>query len=106
MKIDHISWKIPWRKLQFEAEIPAMQNQLELEVSKKHMLWNKNAKVIGRRIDTDDVIVKTKDNLYATVHLDYGTGPGDEEYPSTEVYKTLAEFILQMEEDSEDYGEE
>ena len=106
MNTDHISWKIPWRKIEFEAEIPALQNQLELEISNKHILWDKKAKIIGRRIDTDDVVVKTKDNLYAIVHLDYSTGPGNEEYPSTDVYKTFNEFIAQMQEDSDDYGEE
>ncbi len=106
MENDEITWLSPWRKIEYDAEIPGIQNQLELEISKEHQLWSMEAKVLGRRVDCDDIVIKTKDNIYAIVHLVWSTGSGDSNYPSTKIYESINDFIKQMKEDAAEYGEE
>ena len=108
MRMSDIEWKVPWRPLQFSAEIPGVQRQLEREITSAHPLWKKGAQVLGRRIDCDDVLVKTNDGQFANVHLTWGSGPGafPAEYPTTLIYETLEQFLAQMSEDAADYGEE
>jgi hypothetical protein len=47
-----IPWRLPWRALQFKAEIPAVQCQFEKEVTARHKLWGKEGRVAGRRVET------------------------------------------------------
>ena len=103
--MESIVWKLPWRKLQFEAEIPGVQNQLELEITEVHPLSGTSPVVIGRRIDCDDVVVELGDGTYANVHLVWGKGPGafPEQYPTFTKYQSFHEFIAEMEQDSLEY---
>ncbi|WP_299588934.1 hypothetical protein [uncultured Microbulbifer sp.] len=105
--MEEIAWKLPWRKIQFEAEIPGVQNQLELEITDAHPLSGTDPVVIGRRVDCDDVLAKLNDGAYANVHLVWGSGPGafPEQYPSFTKYETLEEFIAAMDQDSFEYEE-
>jgi hypothetical protein len=101
-----ISWKLPWRALQFQAEISHIQRQLELEITERHPLWGKGAVVIGRRDDQDDVLVTLNDGKYANVHLVWDSSPGvfPAEYPSVVIYNFLDEFVSAMDEDALEYG--
>lgn len=44
MEDNGIVWKIPWSKIQFEVEVPSVQNQPELEINNKHVLWYNKVK--------------------------------------------------------------
>lgn len=107
MSIEEIKWKLPWRAIQFEAEIPGVQNQIESEITESHPLWNTNPIVIGRRIDCDDVVAKLSDGRIADVHLVWGSGAGafPAEYPTFTIYESLQEFLASMEQDHIDYEE-
>ncbi|NKC21687.1 hypothetical protein CWC29_023195 [Pseudoalteromonas sp. S4498] len=98
-------WKEPWRAIQFAAEIPHVQKQYQREITKKHPLFGKNGKVIGRRIDCDDVVVVLSDGTYVNVHLVWGTGASQfpEDYPSWFTYGSKEDFLNSMAEDSSDY---
>jgi hypothetical protein len=103
--MSNIDWKAPWRSLQFAAEVPGIQRQLELEITSAHPLWKKEPQVLGRRIDCDDVLVQTNEGKFANVHLTWGSGPGafPDEYPTTIIYDTLEQFLAQMRQDALDY---
>jgi hypothetical protein len=105
--MEEITWKLPWRKIQFEAEIPGVQNQLELEITDVHPLSGMLPIAVGRRVDCDDVLAKLSDGSYAIVHLVWGSGPGafPEQYPSFTKYESLKTFAAEMEQDSLDYEE-
>lgn len=107
MNASEIKWKAPWRVIQFAAEIPGVQKQLDNEITSKHPLYGKGAIAIGRRIDNDDVLAMLTDGTFVNVHLVWGSGPGgfSEEYPSWFSYGTLAEFVLAMEQDALEYGD-
>ena len=105
--MEEIAWKLPWRKIQFESEIPGVQNQLELEITDVHPLSGTDPVVIGRIVDCDDVLAILNDGAYANVHLDWSSGPGvfPELYPSFTRYETLEKFIALMDQDSFEYEE-
>ncbi|UAA38440.1 hypothetical protein KIH87_17440 [Paraneptunicella aestuarii] len=94
-------------KIQFDSEIPGVQKQVELEITKVHPLFRKTPIVIGRRIDNDDVLTRLSDGSYASVHLVWGSGPEafPEDYPSFQLYSSLQEFLAVMDIDAEDYEE-
>jgi len=67
-------------------------------------LWGKNPRVIARRIDTDDVLVRLADGRLAEVHLVWH-GRVDmmpESFPSTTFYSSNEEFLAQMRQDAEE----
>lgn len=105
--LNSIDWKEPWRAIQFAAEIPHVQKQYEREITSKHPLFGRKGKVIGRRIDCDDVLVVLSDGVYANIHLVWGTGTDafSEEYPSWYEYGSFNSFIQAMDEDAADYNE-
>lgn len=104
--MEDITLKLPWRKIQFAAEIPGVQNQLELEITEAHPLSGTSPIAVARRVDCDDVLAKLNDGSYATIHLVWG-GPGafPELYPSFTRYENLEEFISVMCQDSLEYEE-
>lgn len=105
--MEEIYWKFPWRKIQFEAEISVVQNQLELEITAVRPLSSKAPIAIGRRVDCDDVLAKLNDGSFANLHLVWGKGPGafPEHYPNCIKYENLPGFIAEMEKDSLEYEE-
>jgi hypothetical protein len=108
MNAPEISWKLPWYPIQSQAEIHAVQHQLEMEITENHPLSGKDALVIGRRIDNDDVLVKLNGGKYARVHLVWGITPAQfsTEYPRTLMFESLDDFLYLMEEDVLVYGED
>jgi len=82
--VESLNWRLPWRQLTHPLDVPALQRQLEWELADGHPLWGRNAEIIGRRVDTDDVLVGCPDGTLATVHLDWAKAPhsGPWEYPS------------------------
>jgi hypothetical protein len=107
MSIETIKWKLPWRAIQYEAEIPGVQDQLNSEITDKHPLWGTKPIVIGRRVDCDDVLAELNDGTYANIHLVWGSGPGafPEQYPTYIKYNSLPDFAKEMEQDALAYEE-
>lgn len=105
---ENIEWRLPWRPLNHASDIPGLQRQLERELASGHPLWGRNAEVVGRRVDNDDVLVRCRDGKLATVHLDWGTGPHayPSEYPSIVHHESLTAFQQVLDGDSKDYGDE
>jgi hypothetical protein len=106
--IEDIQWRAPWRPLTHPLDLPALQNQFRRELAEGHPLWDRDAKVVGRRVDSDDVLVVCSDGAVATVHLDWATGPHrfPDEYPSVVAHESLTEFQKVVDEDALEYGED
>ncbi|AOW13737.1 hypothetical protein LPB72_12295 [Hydrogenophaga crassostreae] len=107
MSTPTITWQEPWRAIQFAAEIPGVQRQIEMEITAAHPLYGRGATVIGRRIDCDDVVAVLADGTYINVHLVWGksgSGAAAAEYPSWLRYGDLAAFVQAVKEDAADYG--
>jgi hypothetical protein len=103
-----ISWKTPWIPVNSQVEILALQHRIETEIRKAHPLFDKDAQVIGRRIDNDDVVVKLRDGKYTVVHLVWGEIPVAEspQFPSTVLFASLDDFLSVMDADALPYTED
>lgn len=105
--VANIEWQEPWRAIQFATEIPHVQNQLEREVSVQHPLYGRDARVIGRRIDNDDVVAVLRDGTYVNVHLVWATGTSlgafTTQYPSWFSYGSVEQFLQVMRVDAAEY---
>lgn len=106
--VDNLIWRTPWRPLSHPLDLPALQQQLEREVADGHPLWGRKAEVVGRRVDTDDVLVRCSDEVFATVHLAWSRLPHSQstEYPSTYLHRSLAELQQAIDADASDYYDE
>ncbi len=70
-----------------------LENELRVEINNGHLLYNKNVSAIIRRYDCDDVVYQLSDNSYALVHLTWsGKIESNSKFPSTSIYKTLADI--------------
>lgn len=107
--MDNIRWMVPWRAIQFDAEVPGVQQQLDMEITAAHPLYGRGAVVAGRRIDNDDVVAILSDGTFVNVHLVWGRsggGPFAHEYPSWLAYGPLEAFEAAMASDARDYGDD
>ncbi len=107
MNLRSFQWKKPWRAIEDNVEASGIQCQLDIEISSQHPLYAKGAKVIGRRVDNDDVLAILNDGTYVIVHLVWGSGldPHPEEYPFWFGYGSLNSFFEVMSADADEYDE-
>jgi len=87
-----IAFVAPWRPLQHEVEREGLPRQLAIELSPGHPLWGRSCEVIGRADTNDDILVVCADGRFANVHLTWGQGPGNAQYPHTVFYDTTQEL--------------
>ena len=106
--VENLKWRLPWRPLSHPLDLPALQRQLERELADGHPLWGKNAEVIGRRVDNDDVLVCCRDGTLASVHLDWAKVPHASpfRYPSMHVHESTTAFQHVIDADAADYGDD
>ena len=107
MSADDTEWKEPWRAIQYTTGTSGIQRQFDREITLQHPLHGKEGKVVGKRVDNDDVVALLNDGTYVNVHLVWGSSPGafPDKYPSWFSYGSLASFIRAMNEDAIEYGE-
>jgi hypothetical protein len=104
-----IHWMAPWRAIQFDAEVPGVQRQLDMEITATHPLFGQGAVAVGRRIDNDDVVAILSDGTYVNVHLVWGRsggGPFADEFPSWLAYDSLEAFEAAMANDAGNFGDD
>src|SRR4028119_1395707 len=85
---DDIHFLVPWYK--FEKVETVFAEQLCMEVSPKHVLFNKKVKAIAKRQDNDDILFEVLDdeNKFAVVHLTWKQrNEEDPRYPKTRLFK-------------------
>ena len=69
MKTGDLAWMAPWRAVVDAAEADGLKRQLAREIGRRHPLRGKPLKVVGRRVDCDDVVAVMPDGTYVNVHL-------------------------------------
>jgi hypothetical protein len=95
-------WKAPWQSVDGDAAA-SMQAQLDREVGFRHPLRGKHARVLGRRIDNDDVVARLEDGTLVNVHLVWGSSSirgSSAKYPTWFAYGSAAEFAVAMQTDA------
>ena len=101
MDYDLSDLRPPWVALDDGGE--GFVNELEREVSAKHVLHGKPLEAIGRREDRDDVLFHY-DEGFAVVHLTYAGRETDPQFPWTNLYVSWSQFVNdRLEADVKDY---
>jgi hypothetical protein len=82
-----------WDAMEMEEEsIQALMSELKLELPDNHLLRNKNAELIGRKTNNDDIILELENGNIAVVHLTWKSKVEMDGYPITRIYKNKVEF--------------
>lgn len=98
-------WKIPWQSLSEEEAAP-VQAQLDREMGFRHPLHGKRARVLGRRVDNDDVVARLEDGTFVNVHLVWSgsmLARLSARYPGWSSYGSPADFVAAMDRDAAEY---
>ena len=85
-----IAWLAPWEPT--EADLAS---ELHREISRDHVLYGRRAVAIGRRLDQDDVLFWLPDGPepLAVVHLTYAGRERSPEWPWTQLYQSMEEWV-------------
>ena len=87
------------------STIDSLKNELSLELHLKHKLFNLEYKLIARKINNDDIILKLNDGRIAVVHLTWKSNTEIEGYPITRIYDNEVLFWeSEMRKDVLDYN--
>jgi hypothetical protein len=86
-------WLEPWYRVDDPAVCSGLEEQLQREISKRHVLSGERARLIARRADTDDALFEISNGRVAEVHLTWkqGTEP-DPRWPATGIFGSLEEW--------------
>lgn len=103
------SWQRPWRGVYVDnKEQESLRAELVREISPAHPLHDRDPCVIGRRVDNDDILVKTNDGRFAVVHLTW-SGRIDQypdKYPWTVFFASIETFSIYMAREAVEYQAE
>ena len=94
----------PWSLVNI-TEKKSLQSKLKCEVGPKHLLWNQKPIVFARNTSGDDILVRTKNNRIAYVHLTY-SGKIDqypEKYPHCEIFENDIKASLWLKSEMTNY---
>src|SRR5262245_54880147 len=95
-----VSWLPPWSPCD-----PGLENELAREVGRGHPLAGVKAVAVARRVDTDDVLFHLPDGPapLAVVRLTWtGRRETSPDWPWTEFFASLEEWIERMKQDHAD----
>ena len=100
MKTEDLAWMAPWRQVADADEAAGLERQLAREVGRRHPLHARPLKVVGRRVDCDDIVALGPDGTYYNVHLAWTDGGWRQrlsrEYPSWFEYGPTRAFAAAM----------
>lgn len=87
-----VAFVAPWRPLEHEVEREGLPRQLAKELAPAHPLYRAGCEVIGRADTNDDIVAVCGDGRFAIIHLTWGTGPGNGEYPRAVFYENVRDL--------------
>lgn len=99
-----VGWLEPWQSVK-----PGLESELAREVGSQHPLHNRRAIAVARRHDCDDVLFFLPDgpSFLAVVHLSWHGREQNPQWPWTEFYSSLEDWVKKrMEPDHAEIGEQ
>ena len=98
-----IEWLLPW-----QPTAAALEVELQREVGRGHLLFERPAVAIGRRVDCDDVLfwLPAGPAVLAVVHLTWaGKRERSPQWPATQLYSSIVDWLERgMRPDHEEYS--
>lgn len=92
------AWPDGWHSVGARSAGHAWEKELRLEVGPKHILWQRDVRLIARRHNRDDALFELSDGRVAEVHITWaGHQEPDEKWPWTIVFASLDEWRLSKE---------
>ena len=90
--MDRISWKSPWKSV-IDKEAESLAAELRREVGNDHSLFGLDYRVVGRRVDTDDIILLLPSGplSFAVVHLTWSGKPEKAPFPYADFFGSAYE---------------
>ena len=91
-----LEWLDPWEPIAGSAS--GLEEELTRELNPAHILFERKAVAVARRLDQDDVLFWLPDGpaTLAVVHLTWtGRRELSADWPSTVLYPTVAEWVEQ-----------
>ena len=108
MEVAGLSWTAPWRAVVDAAEAAGLEQQLAREIGRRHPLHGRPLKVIGRRVDGDDVVALAPDGTCVNVHLTWSHGAWrrwfSRDWPTWFAYGPVRAFAAAMAKDAADHA--
>ena len=94
-------YKEPWSDiLEYpEEHIIALETELQKEAGSSHVLADCSFKLLAKREDRDDVLVKV-DSTFYIVHLTWSGSVERSGYPLTDEFKSVKELEARLAQDS------
>ncbi|MFN2613902.1 MAG: hypothetical protein ABR552_03675, partial [Actinomycetota bacterium] len=94
MDLSQIEWLEPWSGVADPAMRARLEAELVRELGRGHILFQRLAKALARRLDQDDVLYAVESpSEVAVVHLSYAAKPDQPPWPSTTLFDNLTAFI-------------
>jgi hypothetical protein len=90
-----IDWKDPWRPVESQEQT-ILRDEIMREIGPGHSLHGFQFHVLGRRVDSDDVLLAVNESHkpLAIVHLTWsGKVESDAEYPHVEYFNSAYEAL-------------
>ena len=108
MKPGDLVWQAPWRAVVEPDEAAGLEAQLKRELGRRHPLHGKSLRVLGRRIDNDDIVALGPDGTYVNVHLTWSDDGWRRRFmrdvPAWFAYGPTRAFAAAMAKDAADYA--
>lgn len=90
---DTLQWLEPWDPIDDRDTQAALERQLRIELSQRHILYGETVRLIARRSDTDDALFALTNERVAEVHMTWRRGPEeDPRWPATAIFALLDEW--------------
>ncbi len=84
-----ITWRTPWYAIADQEARAVFEGQLRREVGRRHVLYGRAARAIGRVDGRDDTLFLLADGSVAEVHLTWRKGAEpDPAWPRTALFPT------------------
>lgn len=84
----------PWYGVDDAETRAGLEHQLQIEVSERHILFGKSARLIARRCDTDDALFELPDGKVAEVHMTWRRSvEPDPRWPVTAIFASIEEWV-------------
>jgi hypothetical protein len=88
-----LEWLDPWNRVSDPGVRAGLEEQLHVEISKRHVLFDEMTRLVARRDDTDDALFALPNGRVAEFHLTWSKRTEqDSRWPVTAIFNSMEEW--------------